>query len=274
MARERWAAIIGDLPPAAPALIRPDMTDGVHHCYRDGAEFEETYRNGVRCGPARAWNYDESFNEFDDLPTRQRTTLRREGHYEGGCAHGTFRFYNDIGQLTQQVDYERGWPHGHVEVLPEASLGLCEIATVEYRQGQPTSWSIPPFAYASVALERAEAAPATLAQLAAQGPVILISCHTTQDHALNKRAESELAQLDDLTVLGIGPTPGRGTVGSRSIEIVADGSGRLRRAYGLRHEEWMDVTAIAAGGKFMGAGQLKHFRFTRDRIDDQRVALK
>jgi len=249
-----WAAIEGDLraPQPAPSWAAP-VQDGTYERIVEGVVTrEEQYRGGKRHGTLRWWTLVDDFGDVDldaieDVPEPivKRGPLVREGVFVDGFAHGPFRFFDENGALTHEVAFERGWPTGTCIVHPRGS-GLAEDATIEYRDGIPQRFTIPPFAYASVKLERAAGPPATLAELVNGARVALVDCHDRREHD---------AVACDLPILGVG-TPGPGRVGDREIEVVGDPTNGIVRAYGHRGEQLLPVTLIAAGGRFVSAGQL------------------
>jgi hypothetical protein len=84
------------------------------------------------------------------------------------------------------------------------------------------------------------------------GPAVLVDCSEASEHEL---AEDYERELDGVAVIGLGARPGRGKLGSRSIEIVADPAGRFARAYGPRNEKLMPFTFVTANGEFGGGSQ-------------------
>ncbi|HUJ58618.1 MAG TPA: hypothetical protein VLX92_09000 [Kofleriaceae bacterium] len=261
---ELWEIIAGDLPPGEPARpVAPPLRDGVWRRERGGViDREETYRDGLRDGPLRWWSVDDYLPPGADPMTEpevRRGAVMREGTFVRGFAHGDFRFCDDLGRPTHEVRFERGWPVGRCTAYPEGTSGLCEPASIDYELGVPVRWTIPPLAHASVAVVRAGAPPATLAELATGRPIVLVDCSATTAHAIPDALDRELATCGAL-IVGIAPAPGRAMVGSHAVEVVADPEGKLARAYGHRHRRLLSITLLRAGGQFAGAGRLASMR--------------
>jgi hypothetical protein len=272
---EQWRRIEGDLPrPEPPPEWEPPIREGTWTRSRNRViEREEEYRNGARHGRLRWWDVVEELPPGSDLSdpfavdlpfSYRQGALIREGTFVDGAAHGEFRFYTEQGKPTYEVEFQRGFPTGICTVHPEATGGLCEPATIEYEDGLPTSWSIPPYAYTSVIVDR-DGASGTLADIAS-GPAVLVDCSEASEHQLAENFERE---LEGIAVIGVGARPGRGKLGSRSIEIVADPSGRLARAYGYRNEKLMYFTFIKSNGEPAGGGQRPGLLAIRERLYGQ-----
>lgn len=265
-AQEEWDRIEGDLLEGAPPDEPASIADGTRVSRRDGLEHEERHRGGLRHGSARAWNLEDDEGEDEQgAPLLRRGALCREGRFAEGFAEGPFRFYDAVGRPAQEVTYVRGFPHGRAIVHPEATRGLCDAATVEYVDGVPVSYTIPPYAAAVVPLDRAGAPPATLAAIAAGRAVLLLDCHARSEHPLKPRAAAELAELSGVALLGVGARPGRARLGAYELEVVADPAGKLLRAYG-RPGGWSELTVIGPTGRPQGAGRLDYVRFLPDRL--------
>jgi hypothetical protein len=272
---ELWRSIEGDLPkPEPPPTWAPPIRDGTWTISRNGVtNREEEYRNGVRHGRLRWWDVVEELPPETDVSdvagdssfSYRQGALIREGTFVDGAAHGEFRFYTEQGKVTYEVEFQRGFPAGVCTVHPEATSGLCEPATIHYDDGLPTSWSIPPYAYTSVVVDR-DGATGTLADIAGGGAAVLVDCSEATEYPLT---DSDERELEGIAVIGLGARPGRGKLGKRSIEIVADPSGRLARAYGLRNERLMPWTFVKANGEFAGGGQRPGFRAIRERLYSQ-----
>jgi hypothetical protein len=182
-AEELWQIIDSDLPPPQPrpGWVQPgdgteSGTDGWHGELAGGRAHgewtrsrhgvvvcRETYAGGLRHGRATWWHLAEGVADDwrdrdrfdDDMFTYSQGPVEREGTFVRGAAHGHFRFCNDRGDLLQEGGYEHGWPHGTWQVYPEATTGIGEPASVEYDAGVPVRWTIPPLAFRSVLLRRA-----------------------------------------------------------------------------------------------------------------------
>ncbi|WP_370378042.1 toxin-antitoxin system YwqK family antitoxin [Catenulispora sp. GAS73] len=231
----QWSSIEGDLGLPEP---RPDW------------------------GPATRW-HDSSID--------QQGHLEREGAYVDGAAHGLFRFFDERGSLLQEGEYEYGWPQGRWTVHPAATVGLAEAAHVEYDQGVPVDWSVPPLAFDTVRLVREDGAPTTLAELARSSrAVVLIDCADQPVHALPERVVNEVAELPDLLVLGVHPnTASSGRIGERAVDVLADPTGGLARAYGLTPDKLHAVTYLTVEGGFRGAARREYARFKHLLADDE-----
>lgn len=252
-AHEMWETIEGDLPAPSSATVGARVPDGIRtRTTRGIVDREEQYVDGVRHGTQRWWSLLDHWPanaKPTDEPTFTQGPLVREGVFERGFAHGPFRFFNEHGQLTHEVEFVHGWPSGRCIVHPESTMGICEPATIDYDDGIPSSWSIPALAYTNARLDRANAPAATLAELANNGPVVVIDCATATDHTVK-----DDAPLPG-TIIGIG-VPGRGSLGSQSFEIVGDPQGLLARAYGNKHERLAQIMLLGPDGTFQGSGQL------------------
>lgn len=307
-AMELWSSIEGDLlrPQPRPDWSRPGPGDpdspqepspwsgevvagrpqGLWTCSRDGVVVRaESYVQGRRHGPATRWHVDTELrpdadddavdaDADDDLDADpfvyRQGHVEREGTYVDGAAHGVFRFFDDRGRLLQEGSYEHGWPQGRWTVHPAAARGLVEPAYVEYDAGVPVSWSIPPLAFDCVELVRDGGALTTLAELArGSRGVVLLDCADEPVHNLPQRAVTELAGLPELLVLGVHPdTPGSGRLGERAVDVVADPTGGLTRAYGATPDRLLAVTCLDAEGGFRGAFGRSHAEFKHLLVDD------
>jgi hypothetical protein len=230
-------------------------------------EREEHYREGLRDGALRWWSVLEELPEgadpMDDVPFIYRQgPLIREGSFERGAAHGPFKFFDQFGGLTHEVVFEHGWPSGTCTVHPsEATRGFAEPSTVRYDVGVPVSWSIAPFAYSSVTLDREGKSPATLASIVREEAAVLIDCTRTELPI----SGDDVAALDGVPLIGVGEKPRQVKIGAREIEIVTDPQGKLGRAYGYRGR-LLKVTLIRAGGSFAGSGDKRIVRTARQRL--------
>ena len=83
-------------------------------------------------------------------------------------------------------------------------------------------------------------------------------------------AAKELAERPDLLVLGVHPdTPGRGRLAGRAMDVVADPTGGLTRAYHATPSSWdpqppglYPLTCLDAEGGFRTASGLERPRFS------------
>ncbi len=132
-------------------------------------------------------------------------------------------------------------------------------------------WSLPPLAFDTVQLVREGGTPTTLAELArGGGAVVLIDCAEKPVHELPERVVTELAELPDLLVLGIHPdTAGSGRIGERTVEILADPTAGLARAYGLTPDKLHAVTYLNTEGGFRGAARRDYAKFRHLLADEE-----
>jgi hypothetical protein len=290
-ASELWESIEGDLPRAQP---RPDWTlpgegrdaepgsgwhgdivsglpEGRWTLSSHGIEIcEETYAGGRRHGPSTWWHLKEDLPadfepdlcEDEDPFVYGQGAVERTGSFAHGAALGRFGFFDEQGRLLQEGDYRDGWPHGQWTVYPEASTGLAEPAHVQYAAGVPATWTIPPLAIDAVTVLHPTRGRTTLAELASGSHgLIMVDCRESAVHELPPKAADELAALPDIAVVGVHPSsPATGLLGRRPIEVVADPTGGLARAYYANAR--MPLTFLGPDGRYQGGTQLRYARFT------------
>jgi len=264
---ELWHMIEGDLPNAEPPLsLEPPIIDGTWtHATEGVVDRQEEYQRGKRHGSLTWWHVleelpaDTDISEGDFEFTYRQGPIIREGRFEAGAAHGPFRFFTERGKPSYEADFVRGFPSGECIVHPEATLGICEPATIRYEAGVPIAWTVPEYAYSSVRLDRDGKPPASLLEIAHDEPVVLVNCFEAREHPCKDEV--------DVAVVGVAAEPGRGKLGDKAIEIVGDRDGKLTRAYGHANEKLLPVTLVKANGAFAGAGQLAHaLRNVRKRL--------